>query len=173
MHLIRHVLAAVLLLSSHCAFSVSDGPSEGPAVKDVDSVEAAVSHRKAQALSDEEIQARMAKSDLIALLSITHINSLVSPGLSMPGMLAVQGYEYHGRLEQQWKAAPVQTLQVRVDLSDCSERLQKGERYLVLSRLNLEAQFQSFRCDDLIHQSQASERIAQINQLSKIQLAVK
>jgi len=170
MHLIRRGLAATLLLVSHYAFCASDVQ---PADSVTDSAEPVVTHREAQRLSNDEVQARMAKADLVAVLNIKHINSLVSPGLSMQGMLAVQGYEYHAQLEQHWKAAPAQLLKVRVDLSDCSERLQKGERYLVVSRLNLDAQFQSFRCDDLIHQSQASERIAQLDQLSKMQLAVK
>jgi len=164
----QYGLLAALLLVSNAALSASNNPTAEPLATD----EPVFIHHEAQHLTDDEVEARMAGADLVAVLSITHINSLINPGLSMPGMLAVQGYEYHGQLEHQWKAAPARVFKVRVDLSDCGERLEKGERYLVVSRLNVDAQLQSFRCDDLIHQSQAAERIAQFNRLSKLQVAI-
>jgi len=167
MYLMQYGLLAALLLVSNAGLCTDDVLSGESLV----TAEPAFIHREARHLTDDEVEERMARADLVAVLSITHVNSLVSPGLSMPGMLVVQGYEYHGQLEHRWKAAPAQLLRVRVDLSDCSERLEKGESYLVVSRLNIDAQLQSFRCDDLIHQSQAAERIAQFNRLSKLQVA--
>jgi len=172
MHRIQYAFLAVLLLVGNDALCGSDASPITLPIAVGDSAEPIAIYREAQNLSADEIAARLEQADLVAVLSITHINSLVNPGLSMPGMLAVQGYEYHGQLEQRLKATPVKALTVRVDLSDCRERLLKGESYLVVSRLNVDSQLQSFRCDDLIHRSQASERIAQFNRLSKLQVAI-
>lgn len=124
------------------------------------------------AQAEVDLTERYHSADVVALVKITHVRGLVNRAMSMPGMMAVEAYNYHAAVTHNWKgSADNATLAFRVSLSDCSQRLTEEQEYVVLSETNDELQQQSYSCDSLVPKEQAEALMASFDQLNTEQFA--
>ncbi len=146
------------------------------------------SQSKSQSLaSDHTTEALAEQVDTVALVTITHVSSLVNRGMSFPGLLSVEAFSYQLNVNRLWKGGIPVDLELKISLKNCAQPLRKGETYLVFgdltaipkaSRTTLEEsasldpavkkpsfEWVTKSCDQVIPESQAQPRIVQLNQL--------
>jgi len=114
-----------------------------------------------------DVGERFARADWVALVHIESIGHLVNPSLSQaPEMMAVQAFNYRASVLHSWKGEQLDTIEFRVDLSDCRKRLEVDDEYLVFGFINRHGKPQSFGCADLIPRSQTSQLLGELDKIS-------
>jgi hypothetical protein len=121
--------------------------------------------------ANDDLDTRYQQADVVALVKITHVRGLVNRAMSMPGMMAVEAYNYHAAVTHNWKGAGSETVAFMVSLSDCTQRLQEEQEYVVLSQANNQDQQQSYSCDSLVPKAQAEALMANLDTLNTAQFA--
>lgn len=92
----------------------------------------AQSHSPSSSSAEKKTTRALAEQvDAVALVTITHVSSLVNRGMSMPGLLSVEAFSYQLEIERLWKGDIPVDAELKISLKNCSRPLQKGESYLV------------------------------------------
>lgn len=102
------------------------------------------------------------QAEAVALVRITHVNSLINHALSRPGMLSVQGYSYQLSVSRLWKGEAGKSDELRIDLNSCTQRLQKGEHYIVMMQVS-DSGWVSDDCEQVVAVAQAQPLLAYLN----------
>ncbi|BFM15075.1 hypothetical protein R50073_12580 [Maricurvus nonylphenolicus] len=124
------------------------------------------------AQAEADLNERYQAADVVALVKIVHVRGLVNTAMSMPGMMAVEAYNYHAAVTHNWKGTRDNaTVAFMVSLSDCTQRLQEEQEYVVLSQANKQDQQQSYSCDSLVPKERAESLMANLDALNSTQIA--
>lgn len=133
------------------------------------SVFAARDTQTAEALGSVQ-QNLIEKAEAVALVEVTHVNSLINRALSFPGMLSVEGYSYQLLPRRQWKGQTRLGEELRIDLKDCARSLKKGEQYIVMMSFNGEG-WVSQQCEQVVAVGEAQQVLAYLDRVYSVQLA--
>ncbi len=110
------------------------------------------------------------KADAVALVEVNHVSSLINRALSFPGMLSVQAYSYQLSPHRQWKGQIQVGDELRIKLRDCTQALQKGEKYIVMMSFD-GASWVSKQCEQVVAIGEAQPVLAYLNRIEAVQLA--
>lgn len=109
-------------------------------------------------------------SDVVALIEVTHVNSLINHAMSRPGVLSVQAYAYQFDVARHWKGDLPLDGMLRVDVNHCVSRLYRGERYVVMGMMDA-GQWVAPSCDHVVALADAGSLLARLDRLFQAQLA--
>ncbi|MGH1373892.1 MAG: hypothetical protein ACRBBW_17760 [Cellvibrionaceae bacterium] len=110
------------------------------------------------------------QAQAVALVEVTHVNSLINRALSFPGMLSVEGYSYQLSPYRQWKGHTRVGEELRIDLKDCARSLQKGEKYIVMMSFDGE-EWTSKQCEQVVAITEAQQVLAYLDSAYGVRLA--
>ncbi len=118
----------------------------------------------------ENQKALIERAEGVALVRITHVNSLINHALSRPGMLSVQGYSYQLSINRQWKGDLQKGEELRIDLNHCTQTLRKGEHYIVMMQLS-GSEWISDDCEQVVAVANAQPLLAYLKTSYSLPLA--
>ncbi|NIB42044.1 hypothetical protein HBA55_20735 [Pseudomaricurvus alkylphenolicus] len=166
--MLAFALFAVMSVSWAETAEVSDGDKVATeaAATDIGAEQSSQSslHSSPQLTPQQQAETLIADADWLALVEITHVNSLINRAMSFTGALSVEGYTYQMAEQRRWKGEITQGTELRVSLRDCHHKMDKGETYLVAAR-HISEELVSGSCDQLVAVADAEQLIAHLDRL--------
>ena len=117
------------------------------------------------------LKTRFKEADMVSLVRINYVSDLINPAMSVRGLVAIQGYMYTSHIVRSWKGLEMPNFKLRVDLSDCRDRLEVEKEYLVFMQRTGYNRFQSYSCEDLVLGEKAQEQMAALDKIIDMQVA--
>ncbi|GAB3093249.1 hypothetical protein G8770_06275 [Aestuariicella hydrocarbonica] len=106
------------------------------------------------------------QADAVARVKIAHVNSVINPAMSRPGMLAIEAFSYQLLWGRVWKGESRPGVELWISLNDCPQKLEKGEEYLVFVQQQ-GAQWTLSGCQQVIPAADAEPRMVQLDRIFK------
>lgn len=97
------------------------------------------------------LEERFNQAEWVSLVRVEGISTLINPMLSQANRFsAIEAFNYRAAVLKDWKGQQPASIKFRVDLTDCRQPLAAEGEYIVFGLVNLQGNYQSMSCDDII-----------------------